>query len=55
MPQFWYNVQTHEIEEDAQSGWRSLIGPYSTRIEAEQALAKVRERNETWEAKDDDE
>ncbi|WP_449372508.1 hypothetical protein [Arthrobacter psychrolactophilus] len=39
---------------DAQSGWKSLIGPYESRAEAEQALAKVRERNELADAQEDD-
>lgn len=54
MPQFWYNVKTHQVEEDAQSDWTSLIGPYNSRAEAENALAKVQERNARWEAGDDD-
>ncbi|WP_370800743.1 SPOR domain-containing protein [Arthrobacter psychrolactophilus] len=54
MAQYWYNVQTHEVEKDAQSGWKSLIGPYESRAEAEQALAKVRERNELADAQEDD-
>ncbi|MFI5084373.1 MAG: SPOR domain-containing protein [Actinomycetales bacterium] len=54
MPQFWYNVNTHEVEEDAQSDWSQLIGPYNSRAEAEQALAKVKARNEAWDASDDD-
>ncbi|WP_285724082.1 SPOR domain-containing protein [Psychromicrobium xiongbiense] len=54
MPQFWYNVKTHEVEEDAQSDWTALIGPYETREEAEHALEKVHERNEAWEAGDED-
>lgn len=57
MAQYWYNVETHEVEKDAQSGWKSLIGPYDSREEAEAALAKVRERNEAADAyeEDDDE
>ena len=31
MARYWYNVQTHEVEKDAQSGWQSLIGPYDSR------------------------
>ncbi|MDJ0313230.1 SPOR domain-containing protein [Arthrobacter sp. H35-D1] len=57
MAQYWYNVETHEVEKNAQSGWRSLIGPYDSREEAEAALAKVRERNEvadTLDEEDDD-
>ncbi|MHA7304621.1 SPOR domain-containing protein [Arthrobacter sp. TMN-49] len=54
MAQYWYNVETHQVEKDAQSGWRSLIGPYETRQEAEAALAKVRERNEAADALEDE-
>jgi len=54
MPQYWYNVETHEVEVNAQSGWRSLIGPYETREEAEAALEKVRQRNEAADAADEE-
>lgn len=54
MAQYWYNVETHEVEKDAQSGWQSLIGPYGSHEEAEAALAKVRERNEAADAYDED-
>lgn len=54
MVQYWYNIRTHEVEEDAQSDWTQLIGPYSTRAEAERAPEKVEQRNKTWEADDDD-
>lgn len=54
MPQYWYNVKTSEVEEDAQSDWTQLIGPYHSREEAEQALEKVRQRNEDWDAQDED-
>lgn len=54
MAQYWYNVETHEVEKDAQSGWQQLIGPYESRAEAETALAKVRERNEAADAYDDE-
>ena len=55
MARYWYNVQTHEAEKDAQSGWQSLIGPYESREEAEHALAKVQERNAAADALDEDE
>ena len=54
MTEYWYNVRTHEIEEDRLSDWSQLIGPYKTREEAEHALEKVRTRNEAWEKQDDD-
>lgn len=52
--EYWYNVKTHEIEEDAMSDWTQLIGPYKTREEAEHALEKVKSRNDAWDAQDDD-
>jgi hypothetical protein len=54
MTEFWYNVKTHEVEEDALSDWTQLIGPYKTREEAEHALEKVRARNEAWDKDDED-
>lgn len=53
MPKYWYNVRTHEVEVDAQSNWRQLIGPYDTREEAELALQKVAARNDAWESDED--
>ena len=41
MAQYWYNVETHEVEKDAQSGWKSLIGPYDSREEAETVRVNV--------------
>jgi len=54
MTEYWYNVKTHEVEEDAMSDWTQLIGPYKTRTEAEHALEKVKARNESWEKGDED-
>jgi hypothetical protein len=54
VPQYWFNVRTHEVEVDAQSDWRQLIGPYETRAEAERALEKVQQRNKSWDADEDE-
>ncbi|SEQ98098.1 hypothetical protein SAMN05444745_11512 [Arthrobacter sp. OV608] len=54
MTEYWYNIKTHEVEEDRLSDWSQLIGPYKTREEAEHALEKVRARNEAWDKQDDD-
>ncbi|WP_146073245.1 MULTISPECIES: SPOR domain-containing protein [unclassified Arthrobacter] len=54
MSQYWYNVETHAVEKDAQSGWKSLIGPYESAAEAERALAKVQERNAAADALDEE-
>jgi hypothetical protein len=29
MTEYWYNIKTHEVEEDRLSDWSQLIGPYS--------------------------
>lgn len=54
MAEYWFNVQTHEVEVGPQSDWTKLIGPYPTREEAELALQKVKARNEAWDKQDDD-
>ncbi|MGC5047756.1 SPOR domain-containing protein [Micrococcus porci] len=49
---YWFNVRTHQIEEGPQSDWRELLGPYQTRQDAENALARVQARNEAADAED---
>jgi hypothetical protein len=51
---YWFNVVTHEVEVGAQSDWSQLIGPYPTREEAAAAMEKVRRRNESWDADEED-
>jgi len=51
---YWYNVNTHEVEEGPQSDWTQLIGPYATRAEAAAAPEKVKARNEAWDEQDED-
>jgi len=53
MPQYWYNMITHDVEEGAQSDWSRLLGPYETREEAGRALEKVQQRNNHWEEADE--
>jgi len=51
----WYYCVKHATVEQA-AGCRSAdrLGPYATRAEAEDALTRVAQRNETWDAQDDD-
>lgn len=51
--QYWYNTGTHEVEEGHRSSWQNLMGPYSTRAEAEAALEKARARTEAWDKEDE--
>lgn len=50
---YWYNVNTGEVEVGPQSDWPQLIGPYKTREEAQHALEQVKANNERWDAEDD--
>jgi len=51
--EFWYNVNTHQVEEGAQSDWSQLLGPFGTREEAQAAMARVRANNEAADAEDE--
>lgn len=49
---FWFNVDTHEVEEGPESDWSKRLGPFSTREEASKALEIHQARNEKWDAED---
>ena len=51
---FWFNIETHEVEEGRQSDWTKLMGPYATRDEATHALEKARTRTEDWDHEDEE-
>ena len=50
--EFWYNVNTHQVEVGAQSDWSQLLGPFGTREEAQAAMDRVRANNEAADAED---
>lgn len=52
--EYWFNIVTGTVESGPQSDWSQLLGPYNSRAEAELAMTKVRERNEQWDAEDED-
>lgn len=52
--EYWFNIVTGTVESGPQSDWSQLLGPYNSRAEAETAMAKVRERNEQWDAEDEE-
>ncbi|WP_181311331.1 SPOR domain-containing protein [Nocardioides campestrisoli] len=47
-PQYWFCLTHHAVE--GRDGCKNAdrLGPYSTAAEAEQALERVQERNESW-------
>jgi len=50
---FYFNIETHQVEEGRQSDYTKLMGPYPTREAAEQALETARRRNQSWDAQDE--
>jgi hypothetical protein len=50
----WYFCVKHNTVETADTPCpgKDLLGPYKTREEAANALEKVKERNEAWDAQD---
>lgn len=54
MPDYYYNLDTHQVEDGPQSPGTELMGPYATREEAQKALATAAARNEAWDEEDKD-
>lgn len=52
MADFYYNLDTQQVEEGPQSPGSELMGPYATREEAAHALETARKRNESWDEED---
>ena len=51
--QFWFNVDTGQVEEDSGKGRaENLLGPYPTREAAAAALETARARTESWDEED---
>jgi hypothetical protein len=53
-PEFWFNTKTGLVEEGKQVLALYRIGPFATRLEAEQALETLKKRSQSW-AEDDQE
>ncbi|MDO5644947.1 MAG: SPOR domain-containing protein [Dermabacter sp.] len=52
MTEYYYNVQTAQVEEGPHSPADHLMGPYATREDASRALEIAQERNEKWDEED---
>jgi hypothetical protein len=51
---YYWCLKHNRVEtDDNKCDESKLLGPYRTRSEAENALTKVRQRNEAWEAEDE--
>jgi hypothetical protein len=49
---FYYNLKTHQVEEEGQSKAKDLLGPFPDRESAANALQIIREREEKRTAED---
>jgi len=47
---YYFCLEHHTVEAQQGCPARDRLGPYPTRAEAERALEKVAERNETWDS-----
>ncbi|HEY5980030.1 MAG TPA: SPOR domain-containing protein [Microlunatus sp.] len=51
---YWYDLTTKSvITDDNDTKATDRLGPYATREEAENALAKVEENNKSWDSDDE--
>jgi hypothetical protein len=51
---WWFCLKHQTVETDGGCPGKDRLGPYSSREEAARALETVRQRNEEWDAADDD-
>ena len=51
---WWYCLRHNAVEPEDGCPGKDRLGPYPTREAAEHALDTVHQRNEEWEAADDD-
>lgn len=53
MTEFFFNIETKQVERGRQSPGEQLMGPYATEEEARNALTTAAERNAAWDAEDE--
>ncbi|GAB47839.1 hypothetical protein [Mobilicoccus pelagius] len=47
---FWFNIKTHQVEDDEHTSPKeNLLGPYPTREAAQNALQSTADRTAAWE------
>ncbi|MCB2175659.1 MAG: hypothetical protein KQH57_07620 [Actinomycetales bacterium] len=52
MTEYWFNLETGQVEVGRQSPWDKVMGPYPTYAAASRALEKAHERAEDWDEDD---
>jgi hypothetical protein len=53
--EFWFNTKTSLVEEGKQALALHRIGPFNTRVEAENALQTLKARSDAWTEEDEQE
>ncbi|MDP4824516.1 MAG: hypothetical protein NWR60_01465 [Candidatus Nanopelagicales bacterium] len=51
--QWWFNLRTQTVEQGSGDANAERMGPYSSKVDAETALARAQTRGEQWDADDD--
>lgn len=51
-PEYWFCLKHHTVEPRQGCPNKDRLGPYESHEAAEQALQRVAERNEAWDAED---
>jgi hypothetical protein len=51
---WWFNLRTQVVEQGGGDPNSERLGPYATRAEAEGVLDRMRARNESFDAQDDE-
>ena len=54
-PEYWFNTKTSLVEEGKQALALYRIGPFYTRVEAENALQTLKARSDAWTEEDEQE
>lgn len=52
-PEFWFNTKTNSVEEGKQDLALYRIGPFATRLEAQNALQTLKARSDAWTEEDE--
>jgi len=52
LEQFWWCLRHHAVEQGPICPGKVKLGPFDSAVNAQGALAQVRERNEQWEETD---
>jgi hypothetical protein len=53
LPEYWFNTKTGSVEVGKQSAAIYRLGPFGSRVEAENALDLLKKRSKEWQEEND--